>query len=46
MKKNRTLAMDILREEKRRTIVWLTAFIVAFAVVIIDHVIGKVGKAE
>ena len=46
MKKNRTLAMDILREEKRRTIVWLTAFIVAFAVAIIDRVIGKVGKAE
>ena len=46
MKKNRTLAMDILREEKRRTIVWITAFIVAFAVVIIDRVIGKVGKAE
>lgn len=43
MQKNRTLAMDILREEKRRTILWRTAFIVAFAVVIIDRIFGKGG---
>lgn len=46
MQKNRTLAMDILRKEKRRTALWFTAFIVAFAVVIIARIIGKDGKTE
>ena len=43
MKKNNnhSLAFDILREEKRRTLLWRTAFIVAFAVVIIDCIVGK-----
>lgn len=45
MQKNTTLAMDILRAEKRRTAICFTAFIVAFAVVIIDRISGK-GGAE
>lgn len=43
MQKNRTLAMDILREQVRRTRLWRTAFIVAFAVVIVDRIVGKGG---
>lgn len=43
MQKNRTLAMDILREQVRRTRLWRTAFIVAFAVVIVDRIVGKAG---
>lgn len=39
--KNTTLAMDILRTEKKRTALWFTAFIVAFAVVIFDRIAGK-----
>lgn len=46
MQKNRTLAMDILREEVRKTRFWRTAFIVIFAVVIIDRIIGKDGKVK
>ena len=46
MQKNRTLAMDILREEVRKTRIWRTAFIVAFAVVIVDRIFGKDGKTE
>ncbi len=47
MQKNRntTLAFDVLREEKKRTALWFTAFIVAFAVVIVDHITRKSGKA-
>lgn len=41
--KNTTLAFDILRAEKKRTALWFTAFIVAFAVVIIDRIVGKGG---
>lgn len=43
MKKNRntTLAFDILREEKRHTLLWKTAFIVAFTVVIVDRITRK-----
>lgn len=40
MQKNRTLAMDILRAEKRRTALCFTAFVVAFAVVIVDRIVG------
>ena len=43
MQKNSTLAMDILRREVRRTRIWRTAFIVAFAVVVIDRIVGKAG---
>ena len=43
MQKNRTLAMDILREEVRKTRFWRTAFIVAFSVVIVDRIVGKGG---
>ena len=43
MKKNTTLAMDILSAEKRHTALWFTAFIVAFAVVIVDRIAGKGG---
>lgn len=43
MSKNRTLAMDILRVEVRKTRIWRTAFIVAFSVVIIDRIFGKGG---
>jgi len=39
--KNTTLAFDILRAEKRRTALWFTAFIVAFAVVVVDRIAGK-----
>ncbi len=47
MQKNRntTLAFDVLREEKKRTALWFTAFIVAFAVVIVDHITRKSGKS-
>ena len=38
MQKNRTLAMDILRREARKTRLWRTAFIVAFAVIIVDRI--------
>lgn len=41
-KRNTTLAFDILREEKRHTLLWKTAFIVAFAVVIVDRITRKV----
>ena len=41
MSKNRTLAMDILRREVRKTRLWRTAFIVAFAVIIVDRITGK-----
>ena len=41
MRKNRTLAMDILREEVRKTRLWRAAFIVAFAVIIVDRITGK-----
>lgn len=37
-KENMPLAMDILRAEKRRTVICFTAFIVAFAVVIVDRI--------
>lgn len=43
MQKNRPLAMDILREQVRRTRFWRIAFIVAFAVIIVDRIIGKGG---
>lgn len=43
MQKNRPLAMEILREEVRCTRFWKTAFIVAFAVVVIDRIVGKGG---
>lgn len=42
---NHSLAFDILREEKRHTLLWKTAFIVAFAVVIVDRIVGG-GKNE
>lgn len=38
---NHSLAFDVLRAEKKRTALWFTAFIVAFAVVIIDRITGK-----
>lgn len=38
---NHSLAFDILREEKRHTLLWKTAFIVAFAVVIVDRITRK-----
>lgn len=38
--KNTTLAMDILRAEKKHTALWFTAFVVAFAVVIVDRMTG------
>lgn len=41
--KNTTLAFDVLRAEKKRTALWFTAFIVTFAVAIIDRIIGKGG---
>ncbi len=41
MQKNKALAMDILRAEKRRTALWFTAFIVSFSVIIIDRIAGK-----
>ena len=41
MQKNRTLAMDILRREAGKTRLWRTAFIVAFAVIIIDRITRK-----
>ena len=40
--KNTTLAFDILREEKKRTALWFIAFIVAFAVVIVDRIVRGV----
>lgn len=43
MQKNRTLAMDILREQVRRTRFWRAAFIVVFAVIIVERVIRKAG---
>lgn len=42
---NHSLAFDILREEKRHALLWKTAFVVAFAVVIIDRIAGG-GKNE
>jgi len=47
MQKNRntTLAFDVLREEKKHTRFWKAAFIVAFAVVIVDRITRKSGKA-
>lgn len=42
-KKNESLAMDILRTEKRRTYFWFTAFVVAFVVVVVDRIVGKGG---
>lgn len=42
---NHSLAFDVLREEKKRTALWFTAFIVAFAAVIIDRIFGG-GKHE
>lgn len=45
MQKNTTLATEILREQVKRTRLWKTAFIVAFAVVIIDRIVGG-GKHE
>ena len=44
MQKNRTLAMDILREQVRSTRFWRAAFIVAFAVIIVDRMAGKGGS--
>lgn len=46
MQKNSTLAMDVLRREVRRTRFWRTAFIVAFAVVVIDRIVGKGGACH
>lgn len=40
MQKNTTLATEILREQIKKTRLWRTAFIVAFAVVIIDRIVG------
>lgn len=40
------LAMEILRREAKCTKFWKTAFIVTFAVVIINRIIGKDGKTE
>lgn len=45
MQKNMNLATEILREQVKRTRLWETAFIVAFAVVIIDRIVGG-GKHE
>ena len=42
--KNTTTAFDVLRMEKRRTIFWFAAFVVAFVVVIIDRMAGS-GRA-
>ena len=41
MRKNRTLAMDILKREAGKTRLWRAAFIVAFAVIIVDRITGK-----
>lgn len=43
MKQNTTLATEILREQVKRTRLWKIAFIVAFAVVIVDRIVGKGG---
>lgn len=43
MRENRPLATEILREQIKRTRFWRTAFIVAFAVVIVDRIVGKGG---
>lgn len=45
MQKNTTLATEILREQVKKTRLWRTAFIVAFAVVIVDRIAGG-GKHE
>jgi len=42
-KKNSSLATEILRTEKRHTLFWFTAFVVAFAVVVVDRIAGKDG---
>lgn len=46
MQKNMSLATEILRKEVRRTRLWKTAFIVAFAVVIVDRIVGKGGAGR
>ncbi len=43
-KQNMGLAMEILREQIKKTRLWKTAFIVAFAVVIVDRITGKAGR--
>lgn len=46
MKNQKTapLAMEILKEQVRRTRFWRSAFIVAFTVVIIDRIVGGVNN--
>lgn len=46
MRKNTTLAMDILKAEKKRTALWFTAFIAAFAVIVVDRITGKGGDGQ
>lgn len=46
MQKNTTLATEILREQAKRTRLWKTAFIVAFAVVIVGRIIRKGGAGR
>ncbi len=42
-KKNESLAMEILRTEKRHTHFWFTAFVVAVFVTAVSHMVGKWG---
>ncbi|MEY8396312.1 hypothetical protein AALB64_16095 [Lachnospiraceae bacterium 45-P1] len=42
-KQNMPLATEILREQIKKTRLWRTAFIVTFAVVVVDRIVGKAG---
>lgn len=46
MQKNTTLAMDILREEKKHTRFWFIAFVVTLAVSVASHVLKGGAKHE
>lgn len=41
MRKNRPLALEILKEQVNRKRFWRAAFIVAFAVIVIDRIVVK-----
>lgn len=46
MQKNTTFAMDILREEKRRTRFWFIAFVITIAVSVVSRIVKDGGKNE
>lgn len=46
MQKNTTFAMDILREEKRRTRFWFITFVVTIAVSLASWIVKDGGKNE